>query len=42
MYNTLQSNDMGQLSLFYLGAIARTFLYITPKSVLARLAHIAL
>ena len=30
---------MGQLSLFYLGAIARTFPYITPKSLLARLAY---
>jgi hypothetical protein len=26
----------------HLGAIARTFPYITPKSLLARLAHIAL
>jgi hypothetical protein len=30
---------MGQLSAFHLGAITRTFPYITPKSVLARLAY---
>ncbi|MCZ8189971.1 MAG: hypothetical protein O9326_09615 [Microcystis sp. LE19-338.1B] len=30
---------MGQLSLFYLDAIARTFPYITPKSLLARLVY---
>ncbi|GEA28881.1 hypothetical protein MiAbW_03463 [Microcystis aeruginosa NIES-4325] len=30
---------MGQLSAFYLDAIAKTFPHITPKSVLARLAY---